>query len=282
MTHGALMSNLSVAEKHYFEQILDMGDGYVLDFTDATYGDFFGNHGINIHQDKRYLINGPSKAKKMRAFWEQEPEALVARVLNELLDLYEANCITKDRDCDVNVLQQCRNAIDRLSGRTNNTRPTTYKDFLEKNVDIPNLHKLPVESAVVEIIEERLREAEIVSKAGAHLSAIFLCGSVLEAVLLGAANKKPMQFNQAGSRPKTREGNVKRFTDWSLSDLINVACEIGLLEPDVKKFSHGLRDFRNYIHPYQQLSSGFTPDKHTASLCFQVLKLVLVSVAGER
>lgn len=25
----------------------------------------------------------------------------------------------------------------------------------------------------------------------------------------------------------------------------------GELYPDVQKFSHGLRDFRNYIHPYQ-------------------------------
>jgi hypothetical protein len=61
-----------------------------------------------------------------------------------------------------------------------------------------------------------------------------------------------------------------------------VACEIDILKPDVQKFSHGLRDFRNYIHPYEQMRSGFTPDEHTAKLCFQVLKAALASVAGER
>ena len=78
------------------------------------------------------------------------------------------------------------------------------------------------------------------------------------------------------------DGSVKRFHEWSLAQFIDVACEAGLLKPDVKKFSHGLRDFRNYIHPYQQMVSGFTPDQYTAKVCFQVLKAALASVAGER
>jgi hypothetical protein len=75
---------------------------------------------------------------------------------------------------------------------------------------------------------------------------------------------------------------VKQFHEWSLSQLIDVSSEVGLLKPDVKKFSHGLRYFRNYIHPYEEMNSGFTPDEHTAKLCFQVLKAALASVAGER
>ena len=61
-----------------------------------------------------------------------------------------------------------------------------------------------------------------------------------------------------------------------------MAHDIGLLKPDVQKFSHGLRDFRNYIHPYEQLTSGFTPDEHTAKVCLQVLKAALADMAGER
>ena len=60
-----------------------------------------------------------------------------------------------------------------------------------------------------------------------------------------------------------------------------MAHDIGLLKPDVQKFSHGLRDFRNYIHPYQQMASGFKPDEHTAKVCFQVLKARL-SRCGRR
>ncbi len=116
----------------------------------------------------------------------------------------------------------------------------------------------------------------------AYLSTILLCGSVLEAVLLGAAQREPARFNRASAAPKTSDGSVKRFYEWTLAQFIDVACEVSILKPDVKKFSHGLRDFRNYIHPYEQMSSGFSPDAHTAKVCFQVLKAALASVAGER
>lgn len=54
--------------------------------------------------------------------------------------------------------------------------------------------------------------------------------------------------------------------------------EVVFLKEDVKKFSHTLRDFRNYIHPYQQMSIGFQPNEHTARICFQVLKTVLYQI----
>ena len=74
---------------------------------------------------------------------------------------------------------------------------------------------------------------------------------------MGAAQKEPARFNRSNASPKNeRDGKVKAFHEWSLSEFINVAQDIGLLKPDVQKFSHGLRDFRNYIHPYQQMISG--------------------------
>jgi hypothetical protein len=114
------------------------------------------------------------------------------------------------------------------------------------------------------------------------LAVIFLCGSILEGILLGVALQKPREFNQANNSPKDKSGKVKAFPAWSLSQFIDVACELGLLKLDVKKFSHELRDFRNYIHPYQQMASNFHPDKHTAEICFQVLKAAIASLSRER
>jgi hypothetical protein len=75
---------------------------------------------------------------------------------------------------------------------------------------------------------------------------------------------------------------VKAYQEWKLSEFIDVARDVGLLKPDVQKFSHGLRDFRNYIHPYAQMASEFKPDELTAKVCFQVLKAALADVAGDR
>lgn len=276
------MSTLTEVEKRYLEKILGMEGGYLLDYNDMTFGQFFNRHSVDIHGTK-YQTYGTSKAKKMRAFWESEPDALVGKVLSEMLDVYEANCKLNRIEIDTAVLQESRKSTARLLGKPQPEPPSKAgDDFLSREFTIPNIQKLPIEASAVPIIESRLVEARKALGAGAHLSVIFLCGSVLEAVLLGAAQKEPARFNRAVSSPKANDGKVKQFPDWNLAQFIDVACEIDLLKPDVKKFSHGLRDFRNYIHPYEQMVSRFTPDEHTAKLCFQVLKAALASVAGER
>jgi hypothetical protein len=276
------MSSLTDIEKRYIEKLLNMQSGYVLDYSDSTFGEFFNRHNINIHSPK-YHTYGTSKAKKMRAFWESEPDAVVAKVLWEMLDSYEADCVLNNREVDESLLNKSRVIVSRLAGKPAPLKQQLITDdFLHREFTIPNIRNLPIEVQVVPIIESRLDEAMTAMVAGAHLSVIFLCGSVLEAVLLGAAQKEPSRFNQATASPKASDGSVKRFHEWSLSHFIDAACEIGLLKPDVKKFSHGLRDFRNYIHPYEQMVSGFLPDEHTAKVCFQVLKAALASVAGER
>ena len=276
------MSSLTDIEKRYLEKLLGMQSGYVLDYSDATFGEFFNRHKIDIHGSK-YQTYGTSKAKKMRTFWEREPDALVGNVLSEMLDSYQADCDLNNREADASVLEKSRGIVARLSGKPVPAKPAqTVDDFLHREFTVPNIQKLPIETQAVAIIESRLGEARTAMGAGAHLSVIFLCGSVLEAVLLGAAQKEPSRFNRASSSPKAADGGVKRFHEWSLAQFIDVSCEVGLLKPDVKKFSHGLRDFRNYIHPYEQMVSGFTPDEHTAKVCFQVLKAALASVAGER
>ena len=274
------MSNLTVMDKRYLENILEMGGGYVLDFNDASFGEIFRRYNVDIHSGK-YQTYGSSKAKKMRAFWEQEKDALVWQVLSEMLDDYEASCDLGDRERDTTSLTKAREIVTRLSGRSPEANSMTREAFLNEEFNIPSILNLPVESVVSEIIQNRLREAQVCLSAGAHLSVIFQCGSILEAVLLGAAQREPEKFNRSLASPK-QNGKVKPFHVWSLSEFINVSYDVGLLKPDVQKFSHGLQDFRNYIHPYEQMASGFRPDEHTARVCFQVLKAALASVAGER
>lgn len=275
------MSSLTDVEKRYFEKILNMESGFVLDYSDPKFGEFFNRHSVPIHSSK-YQTYGPSKAKKMRAFWEQEDDKLVATVLSEMLDSYQADCDLSDREADIKLLERCRNIVSRLSGNRSKDAATDQASILNQEFTIPNVHKLPVESQVGSIVEKRISEARVALGAKAYLSTIFLCGSVLEGVLLGAAQRMPKEFNSSSSSPRDANGRPKPFHEWSLAQLIDTACDIRLLDVDVKKFSHALRDFRNYIHPYEQMRTGFTPDEHTAKVCFQVLKAALANLAGDR
>ncbi|MBF0185917.1 MAG: hypothetical protein HQM06_16225 [Magnetococcales bacterium] len=276
------MSSLTDSEKRYLEKIFDMQNGYVLDYTDPKFRSLFRKHGIDIDSPK-YQIDGTSKAKKMRSFWDCENDAVVGRVLSEMLEAYKVSCELNDWEFNSDLYEKCGLIVERLTGQPVAVTPIeTVDPFLNHEFTFPDVSKLPVDASVVSIIQDRLNEAQVALQAGAHLSVIFLCGSVLEAVLLGSAQKEPARFNQSTASPKNKEGNVKQLHEWSLAQFIDVASNIGLITPDVQKFSHGLRDFRNYIHPHEQMQSGFNPNADTAKICLQVLKAALSCVAGGR
>lgn len=84
------MAKLRAGEMSVLEHVLEMGSGYVLDFSDATFGRFFdGDLGLDIDDDK-YRDLGTSKGKRLRSFLRQEDDATVARALRALWD-YRAN-----------------------------------------------------------------------------------------------------------------------------------------------------------------------------------------------
>lgn len=152
-------------------------------------------------------------------------------------------------------------------------------DFINREFEEISIDKLGLDTIVSESLNLRFDEIKKGINSIAPLSVIFLSGSSLEGILLGFASKFPKEFNQANSAPKDKEGKVKSFNEWTLSNFIDTANEIGLLKEDVKKFSHVLRDFRNYIHPYEQISKNFNPDIHTAKLCWQVLKVAVIQLS---
>lgn len=156
------------------------------------------------------------------------------------------------------------------------------EDFLSQEFKDLSIDKIGLDGSVTEVLNYRFVEIKICLERDAPLSAIFLIGSSLEGILLGVALKNIREFNQANSSPKDKEGKVKQFPMWTLSNFIDVAFELKLLNQDVKKFSHSLRDFRNYIHPYEQMSSNFQPDKHTAKICWQVLRAAIFQLTKNK
>lgn len=156
------------------------------------------------------------------------------------------------------------------------------EDFLEREFSDISLDELGLESFITETLSIRFDEIKKCLNAKASLSVIFLSGSSLEGILLGIASKHQKEFNQSKASPKDKEGKVKPYYEWTLSNFIDTAHDIGLLKEDVKKFSHSLRDFRNYIHPYAQVSSRFNPDEHTAKICWQVLKAAIYQLTKNK
>ncbi len=158
-----------------------------------------------------------------------------------------------------------------------NKRDVTEKEFLATKFEI-KIEDLCFDSAISNVLEKRLIESEKCFSSEAPLASILLIGSIMEGLFLGFAIKNPSLFNKAITAPKDRDLKVKKLSEWTLSNFIDVSKELGVVSDDVSKFSHVVRDFRNYIHPYQQMSSQFFPDKNTALICYQVLRATMAQI----
>lgn len=274
------MSSLTPLEKRHLEDLFGMSGGYVLSFTNDSFAQLFRDTANIEIYDIRYAFNGESKARRLRSFWELESDPLVGKILSTILEFWKYENDKKGAPTNAGY-SECKKIVGRLLGKPIK-EADSESDFLTKDFGEITVGNLKIEPALIPILESRIKEACIGLKNGLSLSVIFLCGSILEGILLAVATQNPEKFNQATASPKDKQGKVKPFHDWTLSNYIDVSCEIELLDLDVKKFSHALRDFRNYIHPYQQMVSNFNPDKHTAEMCMQVLKAAIADISAKQ
>lgn len=83
------MAKIKSIDKVRLETYLDMGGGYVCDFSNRTFENFMlENADIEIYNEK-YAINGESKANRLRSFWDIGSNFLVAKLLEEMIEYWK-------------------------------------------------------------------------------------------------------------------------------------------------------------------------------------------------
>jgi hypothetical protein len=105
------MSDLTNLEKRKFEQLLAMGDGYVLNFSNRTFSEFVIDSTGRNPYDARY-DHGSSKANRLRGFWKQEGNRVVGKLMGDMLDYGVENNLFTAKDA---LLEACRRVVARLS-----------------------------------------------------------------------------------------------------------------------------------------------------------------------
>lgn len=281
------MANLFSTDKQKLEKLLSMDGGSVLDFTNRSFQEFVAeNTSKDIYED-RYAQVGPSKAKRLRAFWSIESDAVIAKLLYAVFDRIETsnllNNVSESTEQKL-LISACKKIAERLTGQKapESQREMTEDDFVKKEFANITFDKINLPGEVITVLEQRATEIKSCLGAKAWLAVVFLCGSALEGILLGIAPNRSVDFSNAELSPKDKMGKVFPIHDWKLFSLIDVSCELSILDENIKKFSHELRDFRNYIHPFKQVNSRFSPNEHTAKICWQVLKAVIEQISAKR
>lgn len=154
------MANLMFMEYKIINDFFGMESGYVLDFSNRTFSEFFNAElGINIY-DMKYQKKGSSKANLLRCFIELESNVLVAKVLRKLLgykNLITSFGLAENENSVLCLKSSMLEIINKLENE--NTQCT---DMLENFLSDKNLEELilsikrDVQAGKVEVCLDRL------------------------------------------------------------------------------------------------------------------------------
>lgn len=100
------MSNLKPADKLFLEQVFNMKTGYVLDFSNNTFSNFFAGYDIDIDIENRDIEPDQtplSKANRLRGFWSDASDEQVSVTLSGLADYIESRKLDLDSRIDPSI-----------------------------------------------------------------------------------------------------------------------------------------------------------------------------------
>lgn len=130
------------------------------------------------------------------------------------------------------------------------------------------------------VLDERWKEVGRCVSADASLAAVVLLGSILEGALLAIARANPAAAGRSARAPKDRQRRVRPLEDWSLAQLLEVAADCKWIHDASNQFAVVLRDYRNLIHPAEQVRRAVTVDADTAAICLRVAVKALNDLAA--
>lgn len=140
------MADLTSIEKFKLEKLFEMEGGYVLNFSNRTFEEFFlENFNINIFNHKYDYASG-SKANRLRAFWIKEDNSTVGKLLQSFLKLWK---LQRDLNNQIITLAEnglyeecCRIAERLMSGAQNSFHTQEAEESRRKKQEASKEHQL--------------------------------------------------------------------------------------------------------------------------------------------
>lgn len=124
------MANLSFTEQKFFENILEMESGYVLDFSNREFQAFiFDSLEIDVYDIYEYA----SKAKLLRRILREFDDIKVGKLLLELLEYKRAHIGIKKEEKE--KFLKCVEIAKRLIGKKHVVKNKTKKNRTKKDFD---------------------------------------------------------------------------------------------------------------------------------------------------
>ena len=132
------------------------------------------------------------------------------------------------------------------------------------------------------VLDDYYSQTRRAAESDSYLGVIVGCGAVVEGILTWALLGAELEASQSGKAGKDKAGNILPIERWPLTNLIDTASAIGLIGNTAKQASWALKDFRNFVHPYNLLQQSARPDAALAMSAMAALKEIARSLAGRR
>ena len=148
------MEQLRPVELKLIDELFGMSSGYVLDFTNSTFSDFFRREvGIHIY-DNAYAIYGGSKGKHLRAFLTIGQPRAIAKALIALWEYRETDRLGRAQaETVVNARRRLSAIVERLGGASLASYELATDDVETKSQGAPRT--FPADEATLQRLEER-------------------------------------------------------------------------------------------------------------------------------
>lgn len=127
MQGGEFINSVRSIDLRLIDDLVDFvrGPGFVLDFSDRSFSDFFASElKVNI-DDPKYAVNGGSKGKRLRHFLQTCDDGTAVRTLEALWE-HRSEYLTRSGSADpvANAQTRYQGLVSRLTGGSKPSRPS--------------------------------------------------------------------------------------------------------------------------------------------------------------
>lgn len=127
-----------------------------------------------------------------------------------------------------------------------------------------------------ELLKRDLKENALAIITKSYKSALVLSGSIIEAILLDRLHNAGVKKTQIQKGAKSVN---KKLEELDLNELLETAKSNNLIDDNLLHLSHGVRGFRNLIHPgVEQRKKGIKISEENIMLAWAIVKKVLFEI----
>jgi len=233
-------------------------------------------------------LNNHKKAEKIYKL-ELKSRPNSSAVLNNLGVIYKNNkeyekaiqYFTKGLKADPNS-EKCPINLEETKKKLQEQNNKKYKmlannlsiEFFESigyNEELKILFDKITNTELKELLLKDIEECTICIATNQNKSAIILCGSIVEAILMDCI------LNKSITKYKIKDNN-KSVKDMSLNELLIVAEKEGMISKTTYSLSHVIKDYRNIIHPSNLLRNSFKISNERVMVIWNILKEIIESL----